>query len=236
MCRWKVCLILRGRDINFLRCLLILVTRTTLVVLRRGENGKGALTTLYKYPRSGSKIDLNARHILLPPIQLSGGFELKLQNFTLGFLPFRRIIKRNVTLIRFIEISPFPPSTRCFRNTKKLFLVPQASWKIHVLSTEGQTFYWSIYKSWWQQVSVRALRLGKWVVFIIAGLSASVSLPFFPTPSPLLYSRHFLRGLRLFSSETARKRLLRRLSGQRTFSTERWGLKIQQRDGNENLA
>ena len=114
-------MILRGRDINFLRCLLILVTRTTLVVLRRGENGKGALTTLYKYPRSGSKIDLNARHILLPPIQLSGGFELKLQNFTLGFLPFRRIIKRNVTLIRFIEISPFPPSTRCFRNTKKLF-------------------------------------------------------------------------------------------------------------------
>ena len=55
--------------------------------------------------------------------------------------------------------------------------------------TEGQTFHWSIYDSWWQhQMSVDALRHDRssgqfsksW------GLSASVSLPFLPTPSPLL--------------------------------------------------
>ena len=55
--------------------------------------------------------------------------------------------------------------------------------------TEGQTFYWSIYDSWWQhQMSVHALRHDRpsgrfsksW------GLSASVSLPFLPSPSPLL--------------------------------------------------
>ena len=38
-------------------------------------------------------LDLNACRILLPQIQLSGGFELiKLQHFTLPVLPFRQIL------------------------------------------------------------------------------------------------------------------------------------------------
>ena len=171
--------------------------------------------TLRRYP---------ACHILPPWIQLFGGFELKLQNFTLAVLPFRRIKKINLTSklqlqtlhwsFGFTEISPFPPSKRCFRNTKKIYSSP----KIHFRSTEGQTFYWSIYDSWWQhQMSVCALRHDG-----LSGrfsksrcLSASVSLPFFPNPSPLFYSRHFSHGLWLsflvLCYKTARKRLLHRL-------------------------
>ena len=103
--------------------------------------------TLCRYP---------ACHILPPWIQLSGGFELRLQNFTLAVLPFRRIKKINLTsklqlqtlhwYFGFTEISPFPPSKRCFRNTKRIYSSP----KVHFRSTEGQTFYWSIYDSWWQ--------------------------------------------------------------------------------------
>ena len=138
--------------------------------------------TLCRYP---------ACHILPPWIQLSRGFELKLQNFTLAVLPFRRIKKINLTsklqlqtlhwYFGFTEISPFPPSKRCFRNTKRIYSSP----KVHFRSTEGQTFYWSIYDSWWQhQTSVCALghdspsgRFSKSCCF-----SASVSSPFFPTP------------------------------------------------------
>ena len=47
------------------------------------------------------------------------------------------------------------------------------------------------------------------------GRGRKETLPFFPTPSPLFYSRHFSRGLWLsflvLCSETARKRLLHRL-------------------------
>ena len=38
-------------------------------------------------------LDLNACHILSPQIQLSEGFELKIQNFTLAILSFTRIEK-----------------------------------------------------------------------------------------------------------------------------------------------
>ena len=120
-------------------------------------------------------------------------WRLKLRNFPPSFLN-----KRNLTLIGFTEISPSPPSTRCFRNIKKLYF-----W-FHFRSTEGQTFYlyWSIYNSWWQhQVSVRAVR-HDWANGRFSksrGLSASVSLPFFPTLSPLFYSFHFSRGLWLFA-------------------------------------
>ena len=55
----------------------------------------------------------------------------------------------------------------------------------------------------------------KWAVFKIPGFVCKPFLPFFPTPSPLFYLRHFSRGLWLsflvLCSETARKRLLRRL-------------------------
>ena len=55
----------------------------------------------------------------------------------------------------------------------------------------------------------------KWVVFKIPGFVCKRFLPFFPTPSPLFYLRHFSRGLRLLflvlcCYETAQKRLLRR--------------------------
>ena len=55
----------------------------------------------------------------------------------------------------------------------------------------------------------------KWAVFKILGFVCKRFLPFFPTPSPLFYLRHFSRGLWLsflvLCSYTARKRLLRRL-------------------------
>ena len=55
----------------------------------------------------------------------------------------------------------------------------------------------------------------KWAVFKIPGFVCKRFLPFFPTPSPLFYLRHFSRGLRLLflvlcCYETAQKRLLRR--------------------------
>ena len=67
--------------------------------------------------RCGFKIlDLNACHILPLQIQLSGSFELKLQNFTLVVVPFRRIKKTNEQSLHwsfgFIEISPLAPSTQ----------------------------------------------------------------------------------------------------------------------------
>ena len=50
----------------------------------------------------------------------------------------------------FTEISPFPLSTRCFQNTKKLYFDSMK----RKTRMEGQ-----IYDSWWQhQMSVRALR------------------------------------------------------------------------------
>ena len=53
----------------------------------------------------------------------------------------------------FTEISPFPLSTRCFRNTKKLYF----DFMKRKTRMEGQ-----IYDSWWQhQMSVRALRQPK---------------------------------------------------------------------------
>ena len=87
--------------------------------------------TLYLYPRRGSKIlDLKTCHIYhLNPT--SWRFELKLQNFALTFLLFRRIKKIILTLklqlqslywsFESIGISAFPPSPRWFRNilTKK---------------------------------------------------------------------------------------------------------------------
>ena len=44
-----------------------------------------------------------------------------------------------------------------------------------------------------QRTSAR--RLAKWVIFKIPGFVCKRFLPFFPTPSPLFYLRHFSRGL-----------------------------------------
>ena len=75
------------------------------------------------------------------------------------------------------------------RYKETLFWVPMHPQKFNSAATEGQTFYWWIYDSWWQhQMSVHALRHDRpsgrfsksW------GLSASISLPFLPAPSLLL--------------------------------------------------
>ena len=78
--------------------------------------------------RCGLKIlDLNACHILPLQIQLSGSFELKLQNVTLVVVPFRRIKKTNEQSLhwsfRFIEISPLAPSTQSKIQKIKLIIL-----------------------------------------------------------------------------------------------------------------
>ena len=78
--------------------------------------------------------------------------------------------------------------------------------------------------------------VGKWAVFIIPGLPASDSLPFFPTPSPLLYSRHFLRGLWLSSSKPRGNACYAGYPASGRSQQNIGDLKIQRRDGNVNVA
>ena len=100
-------------------------------------------------------------------------------------------------LFGLIETSPFPPSTRCFPNTKKLYFGFTCILKssLPLPRRAKHYFYWSIYDSLWQhQMSVHVLRHDRpsgrfsksW------GLSASVSLPFLPSPSLLLLLAVFL--------------------------------------------
>ena len=88
-----------GRDLhcdaNFISCRVTLVLRCfykSSLVVCRGENGKPfCLAELWPCTntRRRSKIlDLNACHILPLQIQLSGGLELTLQNFTHPFRSF----------------------------------------------------------------------------------------------------------------------------------------------------
>ena len=97
--------------------------------LCRGENGKlFCLAELWPCTKTccGSKIlDLNTCHIFLTlQIHLSGGFDLKLKNFTLAVLPFRQIDKTNVQSLHwsfgFIEISTLTPSRHTKMQKKKL--------------------------------------------------------------------------------------------------------------------
>ena len=86
-----------------------------------------------------------------------------------------------------------------FRSTKANYLIGQL-WQLLTASNVGaRTQAWQ----------------AKWAVFKIPGFVCKRFLPFFPTPSPLFYLRHFSRGLWLsflvLCSYTARKRLLRRL-------------------------
>ena len=96
-----------------------------------------------KKTRHRSKIlDVNVCHILLLQIQLSGGFVLKLQNFILVVLPFRRIKKTNVQSLHwsfgFIEISTLTPSMRSKIQKTIILVFTHASFPLH------QLFYWSI--------------------------------------------------------------------------------------------
>ena len=149
--------------------------------------------------RRGSKIlDLNACHILPLQNQLSGSFELKLQNFTLVVVPFRRIKKTNKQSLHwsfgFIEISPLMPSTRS--KIQKVIGFTHASSKVHFCSTEGQTFYWSIMTAD-DSIKCQCMNLG--MTGQVRGFQNPRVCPqpfpsFPPNPSPLFYLRHFLRG------------------------------------------
>ena len=120
--------------------------------LCRGENGKpfclAELWPCTNTRRRSKLLDLNACHILPLQIHLSGGLKLKLQNFILAVLPFRRIKKTNVQSLHwsfgFIDISTLTPSTRSKIQKKNYFGFTNASSKVHFRSTEGQTFYSSI--------------------------------------------------------------------------------------------
>ena len=120
----------------------------------------------------------------------------------------------------FIPNSPFAQ-----RDASEMFLkfvlVLHVSWKVY-FRWEDRAFYWSIYDSCWQdQMSVRALRHDKRCGWFS---NPGVCLQAFPSslPHPLpAYSRHFSRGL---CSETARKRLLRRLPDQITWQLVEYGL------------
>ena len=154
-------------------------------------------------------------------VQLSGGFDRTLQKFTLAVLPFRRIKKINLTLklqlqslhwsFRFINISPFPPCKSRFRNTTKLYFcstrVLESSLPLHGRPNILLVNLWQ-HQCWCKHTGITGL---KWAVFKIPG----VTLPFFSTPSPFFYLRHFSCGLWLLFlvlySETTWKRLIRRL-------------------------
>ena len=120
--------------------------------LCRGENGKtfrlAELWPCINTRRASKILDLNACHILPLQVQLSGGLELKLPNFTLMVVPFRRMKKTNMQSphwsFGFIEISPLTPSTRSKIQKINYFGFTHASSNVHFHSTEDQTFYWSI--------------------------------------------------------------------------------------------
>ena len=70
-------------------------------------------------------LDLNACHVLPLQIQLSGSFELKLQNFTLLIVPFRRTKKTNEQSLHWLFRIHWDftiNAIHAFQNTKnKLF-------------------------------------------------------------------------------------------------------------------
>ena len=176
--------------------------------LCRGENGKPfCLAKLWPCTntRRGSKIlDLNACHILPLQIQLFGGFELKLQNFTPAVLPFRWIKKTNVQSARWslglIEIAPLTPFTRS-KIQKKIFVSQTRSLKFISGPRKGKHFISQL----WQLMAAPNVGArtqawqAKWAVFKNPRFVCKRFLPLFLTPSPFFYLRHFSRGLWLSS-------------------------------------
>ena len=173
--------------------------------LCRGENGKpfclAELWPCTNTRRRSKLLDLNACHILPLQIQLSGGLKLKLQNFILAVLPFRRIKKTNVQSLYwssgFIDISTLTPSTRSKIQKKNYFGFTNASSKFISAPRKAKHFIGQL----WQLMTVSNVGgrtqawQAKWVVFKIPGFVCKRFLPFFLTPSPLFYLRHFSRGL-----------------------------------------
>ena len=140
------------------------------------------------------------RHILPLQIQLSGAFELKLQNFTLAVLPFRRIKKTNVQSLHwsfgFIEISPLTPSTRSkiskkiilVSHTRPLKIIPAPQKASHFI---GQLWQLMIPSNIGALTHAWQAKCG----FQNPGAVCKRFLPFFFIPSPLFYLAHFSRGL-----------------------------------------
>ena len=83
----------------------------------------------------------------------------------------------------------------CVTKYKKIyFWFTYASSEVHFRSTESQTFYWSIMAADDSIKRTQAWQAKK-VFFKIPGFVCKRFLPFFPTPSPLFYLRHFSRAL-----------------------------------------
>ena len=202
--------------------------------LCRGKNSKPfCLAELwlwtYIYTRRGSNIlDLNACHILPSQIQLSGGFELKLHSFTIalrpvyGYNPALFLVSFCVVLmsckVNFTKYDQLCRSNSmcifkaCIDRSDSLRFLHSRRPRV---SSEIKTLFITADNS----IKCRCTHsgmTGQVDSFQTPGVCpASVSLPFFPAPSPLFSSRHFSRehglSLLVLCSETAWKRLLRRL-------------------------
>ena len=130
-------------------------------------------------------------------IQRSGGFDLRLQNFTLAVLPFRRIDMTNVQSLHwsfgFIEISTLTPSTRTKIQKKKILFSHTRPLKFISAPRKAKHFigqFWQLMTA--SNVGTRTWAWqAKWAVFKIPGFVCKRFLPFFPTPSPLFYFPHF---------------------------------------------
>ena len=112
---------------------------------------------------------------------------------------------------------PFPLSTCCFWNTKKLYFGSTSILKISLTLHRRQKI---LLVNLWQLMTASnvSVRTQAWKVgsFKILGIVCKLFLPFFSTPhSPLFYSHHFSHCLWLSfpvpCSKAAGKPLLRRL-------------------------
>ena len=141
--------------------------------------------------RCGSKIlDLNACHILPLQIQLSGSFELKLQNFTLVFVPFRRIKKTNEQSLhwsfRFIEISPLALSTQSKIQKIRLIILVSHTHPLKFISApqKAKHFIGQWIMTADDSIKCQCANSGE---LKIQGFVCKCFLPFLPTP----YTRSF---------------------------------------------
>ena len=130
-------------------------------------------------------------------------------------------LRRMHWLFRFIEISPVLPCLCCFQKNRKKFYFGsthfiEKSLLLHVRPNILVGNLWQLMTASKLMVvcAPRHNRL-RGQFSKSQGLSASVSLPFFPSPYPLFYSYYFSCGLWLLFlvlySESARNRLQCRL-------------------------
>ena len=170
-------------------------------------------------------LDLNACHILPLQIQLSGSFELKLQNFTLVFVPFRRIKKTNEQSLhwsfRFIEISPLALSTQSKIQKIRLIILVSHTHPLKFISAPRKAKHFIGQWIMTADDSIKCQCANSGMTGQVGGFqNPGVCLQVFPSfpPHPLhpfFYLRHFLRGswlsFLILCSKTKQKRLLHRL-------------------------